>query len=102
MLMLLSVHVTSILFLVQFSNFTLTLGFYILELHALILVARSYALLVGNYPLYVLCLLVSIIFFLWHETVSMVYVCLRDHSARSSQKSDSKTRAFQLASKMVC
>ena len=28
MLMLLSVHVTGILFLVQFNNFTLTMGFY--------------------------------------------------------------------------
>ena len=28
MLMLLSVHVTSVLFLVQFNNFALTMGFY--------------------------------------------------------------------------
>jgi len=28
MLMLLSVHVTSVLFLVQFNNFTLTMGLY--------------------------------------------------------------------------
>ena len=42
--MLLSVHVTSILFLVQFNNFALTMDFY-WELHALTLVACSYALL---------------------------------------------------------
>ena len=41
--MLLSVHVTSVLFLVQFNNFTLTK-----ELHALTLVARSYAFLLGT------------------------------------------------------
>ena len=41
MLMLLSVHVTSVLFLVQFNNFAL-----LLELHAHTLVARSYALLI--------------------------------------------------------
>ena len=41
MLMLLSVHVTSVLFLVRFNIFTLTM-----ELHALTQVARSYALLV--------------------------------------------------------
>ena len=39
MLMLLGVHMTSVLFLVQFNNNS------ILELHALTLVARSYALL---------------------------------------------------------
>ena len=33
MLMLLSVHVTSVLFLVQFNNFAMTMGFYP-ELHA--------------------------------------------------------------------
>ena len=43
MLMLLSVHVTSVLFLVRFNNFTLTK-----ELHALTLVARSYAFLLGT------------------------------------------------------
>ena len=43
MLMLLSVHVTSVLFLVRFNNFALTTGFY-WSLHALTLVARSYAL----------------------------------------------------------
>ena len=43
MLMLLSVHVTSVLFLVQF---TLTMYGLLLELHALTLVARSYALYV--------------------------------------------------------
>ena len=41
MLMLLSVHVTSVLFLVRFNNFALTM-----ELHALTLVTRSYALLI--------------------------------------------------------
>ena len=41
MLMLLSVHMTSVLFLVRFNNFTLTMG-----LHALTLVARSYVLLI--------------------------------------------------------
>ena len=45
MLMLLCVHVTSVLFLVQFNNFTLTTYGLPLELHALTLVARSYALL---------------------------------------------------------
>ena len=40
MLMLLSVHVTIVLFLVQFNDFGL-----LLELHALTLVAHSYALL---------------------------------------------------------
>ena len=41
--MLLSIHLTSVLFLVQFNNF----AFYglLLELHALTLVTRSYALL---------------------------------------------------------
>ena len=43
MLMLLSVHMTSVLLLVWFSNFALTYG---LLLHGLTLVARSYALLV--------------------------------------------------------
>ena len=41
MLMLLSVHVTSVLFLVRFNNFALAMG-----LHALTLVARSYVLLI--------------------------------------------------------
>ena len=41
--MLLSVHVTSVLLLVRFNNFTLTMG---LELHTLTLVAHFYALLV--------------------------------------------------------
>ena len=41
MLMLLSMHMTSVLFLVRFNNFTLTMG-----LHALTLVARSYVLLI--------------------------------------------------------
>ena len=40
MLMLLNVHVTSVLFLVWFNNFTLTMGFYITQ------VTRSYALLI--------------------------------------------------------
>ena len=35
MLRLLSVHVTSVLFLVQFNKFPLTMGFVLLELHAL-------------------------------------------------------------------
>ena len=39
--MLLSVHVTSVLFLVRFNNFALTMGC-LLELHALALVARSW------------------------------------------------------------
>ena len=46
MLMLLSVYVTSVLFLVRFNNFPdygLLLG-----LHALTLVAHSYALLLGH------------------------------------------------------
>ena len=42
MLMLLSVHVTSVLFLVVAGNSAPTM----MELHALTLVARSYALLV--------------------------------------------------------
>ena len=42
--MFLSVHVTSVLFSVRFNNFALTMGS-LLELHALTLVARSYALL---------------------------------------------------------
>ena len=45
MLMLLCVHVTIVQFLVQFNNFALTMGLILLELHALTLVARSYALL---------------------------------------------------------
>ena len=45
MLMLLSVHVTSVLFLVQLNNFALDYGL-LLELHTLTLVARSYVLLV--------------------------------------------------------
>jgi len=44
MLMLLCVHMTRVLFLVWFNNFVLTMGF-LLELHALTLVARSYVLL---------------------------------------------------------
>ena len=51
MSMLLSVHMTSVLFLVQFNNFALTMGF-LLELHALTLVARSYALLLQPYVPY--------------------------------------------------
>ena len=49
MLMLLCVHVTSVLFLVRFKNFALIMG-----LHALTLVAHSYALLlhVGGAPSY--------------------------------------------------
>ena len=51
MLMLLSVHVTRVLFLVLAGNsggkFCPDYGF-LLELHALTLVARSYALLVGS------------------------------------------------------
>ena len=47
MLMLLCVHVTRVLFLVLAGNFTLTMGL-LLELHALTLVAHSYALLVLN------------------------------------------------------
>ena len=43
--MLLSVHVTSVLFLVQFNNSTLADYGILLELHALTLVTRSYALL---------------------------------------------------------
>ena len=45
MLMLLSVHVTSVLFLVRFNNFRPDYGL-LLELQALTLVARSYVLLV--------------------------------------------------------
>ena len=45
MLMLLSVHVTSVLVLVRFNNFALIMYGLLLELHALTLVARSYALL---------------------------------------------------------
>ena len=45
MLMLLSVHVTSVLFLVWFNHFALTACGLLLELHALTLVARSYVLL---------------------------------------------------------
>ena len=48
MLILLSVHVTSFLFLVWFNNFALTMGF-LLELHALTLVTCSYAFLVPPY-----------------------------------------------------
>ena len=44
MLMLLCVHVTRVLFLVLAGNFALYYGL-LLELHALTLVARSYALL---------------------------------------------------------
>jgi len=44
MLMLLSVHVNSFLFLVQFNNFHPDYGL-LLELHDLTLVARSFALL---------------------------------------------------------
>ena len=42
--MSLSVHMTSVLFLVQFNNFALTYGL-LLELHVLTLVAHSHALL---------------------------------------------------------
>ena len=45
---LLSVHITSILFLVQFNNFALTTGFYWSYIHALTQVARSYVLLVTH------------------------------------------------------
>ena len=45
MLMLLSVHVISVLVLVRFNNFALIMYELLLELHALTLVARSYALL---------------------------------------------------------
>ena len=48
MLMLLSVHVTSFLFLVRFNNFTLNYGL-LLELHVLTLVTHSYALLTQVY-----------------------------------------------------
>ena len=44
MSMLLSVHVTSVLFSVRFNNLALTMGS-LLELHTLTLVAHSYALL---------------------------------------------------------
>ena len=44
MLMLLCVHMTSVLFLVRFNNFALTMAS-IGVLHALTLVARSYVLL---------------------------------------------------------
>ena len=44
MLKLLSMHMTSVLFLVQFNNFALTMGFY-----SITLVARSYALFVCMY-----------------------------------------------------
>ena len=47
MLMLLSMHVTSVLFLVLFNNFHSDYGL-LLELHALTLVARFYALLTFN------------------------------------------------------
>ena len=50
MLMLLSVHETSVLFLVRFNNFALLR--FLLELHALTLVTRSYALLAGDTPHY--------------------------------------------------
>ena len=43
--MLLSVHVTSVLFLVWFNNFTLTMGFYWSYMYTLLLAACSYALL---------------------------------------------------------
>ena len=42
--MLESVHVTSVLFLVRFNNFALTMGFY-WSYNTLTLVNRSYALL---------------------------------------------------------
>ena len=45
MLMLLSMHVTNVLFLVLFNNFAQTMHGLLLELHALTLVACSYALL---------------------------------------------------------
>ena len=44
MSMLLSMHMTSVLFSVRFNNFALTMGS-LLELHALTLVTRSYVLL---------------------------------------------------------
>ena len=52
MLKLLSVHVTSVLFLVHFNNFALTMGFY-WSYTLYTLVACSYALLVlhSQYPL---------------------------------------------------
>ena len=43
--MLLSVHVTSVLFSAQFNNFALTMGFYWSYIQALTQVARFYALL---------------------------------------------------------
>ena len=45
MLMLLSMHVTRVLFLVLAGNSALTMYGLLLELHALTLVDRSYALL---------------------------------------------------------
>ena len=50
MLRLLSVHMTSVLCLVRFNNFTLTTYGFLLELPALTLVARSYALLTEGAP----------------------------------------------------
>ena len=44
--MLLSTHMTSVLFLVRFNNFALTTGFYWSYMQALTQVAHSYALLV--------------------------------------------------------
>ena len=60
MLMLLSMHMTSVIFLVQFNNFGL-----LLELHTLTLVACSYALLLHTsvyttgtfYIIVILCVL---------------------------------------------
>ena len=50
--MLLSAHMTSVLFLVRFNNFDRTTGFFLvppgLELHAFTQVVRSYALLSFN------------------------------------------------------
>ena len=43
--MLLSVDETNVLFLIRFNNFALTMYGLLLELHALTLVTRSYALL---------------------------------------------------------
>ena len=47
--MLLSVHVTSVLFLVWFNNFALVMGFYWSYMFLRTLVARSYALLIYIY-----------------------------------------------------
>ena len=49
MLMLLNVHVTSVLFLIWFSDFTLTMGFH---WSYMLLLPRSYALLVMLVAIY--------------------------------------------------